>query len=653
MPRVDTWMHGPGDPIATFINPAPVAALATLLGPTVKASATPQVATVAAAASVRTPAVNVSQSSSGAPRISNGQLTANGARIKMAGVAVWGIKDRITTTGSTAANCYTNRAGICSAIRAMGCNHIRLRLLASDYGDTTFYASKAAELQQIQDWVNAAKAQQLYTVICWWDALDVMGTNWPTQFSNAFTMMTDVVNMLGADPWVIYEPWNEPTGPVTFAGWQTAMRGTIDLFRSTLNWPGVLVMDPPGWSHRYSASDFSSLEAYDAGKAINGGVHQIAFAKHDYGNETSDNSTFAGWTGNNGGTTTWDMASSHVVWETEFGTHNGSGDGTHTSWASAFGTMLEGRLAGTTQPSFAGFTGFLWSWVDSNTMTSALPSTRTAWGDAFANIITPPSSGFVVRDATNTGPTGTLTSLAGNFNITTAGTVIQNRLISGSIGIMADNVSILNCRINGFVSIGRPYTLPGGQDLAAVHNPIIRDCELIGSGGGGSGILGVSDVDGIYQRNNIHDWENGGTFWTSTRAQILDSYIWHSQTAGGGHLDGLEIYVVKGGIIIRGNAIRQDVAQNAAAPLNITPTGDNFTGTVLVENNLIQSANPVYVVLGDDSQGPGGITAVFNNNRFIPDNSSNYFSLRNTSGLSHYSGTGNTNFNTGAAVPVG
>lgn len=285
----------------------------------------------------------------------------------------------------------------------------------------------------------------------------------------------------------------------------------------------------------------------------------------------------------------------------------------------------------------------------STTTTIEPPSTSTSSTTTLVPTTNPSTTttpiGFTVRDANNTGTHINLHGCPAG-DVVVPGTVLDGCDINGNMGILADYVTIKNSRIHGFVRIGRSAN--GGGDRN-VQSPIIVDTDIIGSGDG-SGINGVRDVDGIYQRNNLYNWENCMTMWVSTRARVLDSYCHDPKAGPTAHLDGFEIYDIKGGIIITGNTIYQTVEQNAAAPLNLTPTGDNFTGTVWVENNLLRSANPVYVILADDSQGPGGIVAVFNNNKFWPDNSTNYFSLRNTTGKSRYSGSGNSNWLTGQPV---
>lgn len=290
-----------------------------------------------------------------------------------------------------------------------------------------------------------------------------------------------------------------------------------------------------------------------------------------------------------------------------------------------------------------------------NTLTGAATSVTdaSAFGGNAVRFGTPtptPGGGFVIRDGTNTGvPANTiLTSCPGNRDITTAGTVIQNCTISGDIGILADNVTIRNSRISGMVRLGRSYR--GGSDRN-VNHPLIEDSEFV-SNGDVSAIAGVNDVDGIYRRNNIHGWQNCMTMWTSTRAQILDSWC-HDEMSNeaGQHFDGVEVYGVEGGIIVRGNSFYQTNSNGATSPLNITAESD-INGTVVVENNLLRSANPGYVLLVGTRSTGQTINIVVNNNRLWPASTgSGLFSFQG-SGRITGSGSGNVNHLTGAAVSV-
>jgi hypothetical protein len=263
-------------------------------------------------------------------------------------------------------------------------------------------------------------------------------------------------------------------------------------------------------------------------------------------------------------------------------------------------------------------------------------------------------------NATNTGPTGTLTSKSPSqlpgvtcngslCNVSVAGTTISNVDISGDFGITASNVTISNCRIHGEVRVGQ--SISGGSDTP-VTNTHITHCELDGTGNTYEGILVVASTHGLWDFNNIHNYENGITEWTGTGDSIINNYLHDDSNAtSGGHIDGLEIYGVSQGMTITGNYVVMAQTSSTTAPLNLTPTG-HFDGTVTVNNNLFASKNCAYVILGDDSQGNTPIIASISNNRLIPLNSScGYYSLRHNQPGSTYTGSGNVDGNTLNPVP--
>lgn len=285
------------------------------------------------------------------------------------------------------------------------------------------------------------------------------------------------------------------------------------------------------------------------------------------------------------------------------------------------------------------------------TSTSVIPTTTsttpvTSPSTTTSTTSKPDPTGFVVHSTADTGPKGTLNNCPDPGNITTAGTVVQNCIIHGNIGILADNVTIKNTQIFGQVYVGRLSNGSAAQDTIA-NNPVIQDTEFAGDNGGGSGLLGVRDVGGIYQRNYMHNWENCATMWTSTNAQMLDNFCTDSQGPSGAHLDGFEIYGVEGGMVIRGNTIYQTVEAFAAAPLNIAAESP-INGAVVVDKNLLRSANPAYVILAYGKTGTSPVNVVMTNNRLWPDGANGgLFSLRQPG---NYSGSGNINYLTGAAA---
>lgn len=297
----------------------------------------------------------------------------DGSTLKMAGVSVWGIQDSITTTHGVAQ--YAARQTVVNTIKSWGANTLRLRLLASDYNSQAFM-SKAAQLTQIQNWQTTAQAAGLYLQVCWWDALDgpYSAGNWATQYSSAFPMMTDVVNALGAtNPWVVYEPFNEPNN-VSDASWLAAMKATLTTFRG-LGYTGILLIDTTGWSHAYNDASMTALEQWDAGLI---GTHQLIFCKHDYANEGYANPDsgfdFAHWAVNGG---SWNF-NAHLVCESEFGNYNGSPSTVHNAWSSGAATWMASKVNDGT---LVGAQAFLFGpWFDANAMTTSDNVTTTTWG---------------------------------------------------------------------------------------------------------------------------------------------------------------------------------------------------------------------------------------------------------------------------------
>jgi hypothetical protein len=312
------------------------------------------------------------------------QLGNTGDQLKLKGVAVWGIQDGITQSFGSGE--YANRQAVINTIKSWGANVVRFRVLASDYNNQT-YMSKSQEIQEIKDWQSAAQAAGMYFQVTWWDSLDgpYNDANWASQYSQAFPMMKDVINALGpTNPWVIYEPFNEPNN-VPESAWLSNMISTDDQFRSD-GYKGVLIIDTDGWSHAYNDADMTSIENNDSGLSGLNGKNQIIFAKHDYANEGYSNpdSGFDSthWANNDDGTTPWNF-SKHLVLETEFGNYNGSSATEHLAWAQGAASWFNQEVSNGT---LVGAEAFLFGpWYDANAMTGSDNTTPTQWGGYVKN----------------------------------------------------------------------------------------------------------------------------------------------------------------------------------------------------------------------------------------------------------------------------
>jgi hypothetical protein len=311
-----------------------------------------------------------------------------GGHIIMTGVNVWGIET--TTMSGFGDTEYADRVNIVNTIKSWGANHVRFRLQASDYNAET-YMTKAQYRLRIQQWHDLITAAGMYFVPVWWDSLDgpYGDTNWPAQYTQAFTMMTDVMNLFPNDPMVMYEPFNEPTGAVNDVQWVNAMKGTIAHFRAG-GYTGILVIDPRVWAHCADDADFTTLEQYDAAQSGMNGTHQIVFGRHDYAREYSNpNAGFdqTEWPTNNGGCENWNPAT-HAVWESEFGNYSIDPSSVHLPWSQGAATYFRAKVVDST---LVGGSAFLFGpWLDANAMTTADNTTKTTWGGYVDDIFLAP-----------------------------------------------------------------------------------------------------------------------------------------------------------------------------------------------------------------------------------------------------------------------
>jgi hypothetical protein len=305
-------------------------------------------------------------------------------RLKLHGVSVWGIGDFVT--GSFATGQHSSRDAITANIASWGGNVIRLRVLADEYIHLTVMGSTANYLQWVKDWVASAEAHGLYVEICWWDSLDSQNgkndANWATQYDYAFPMMNDVHSAVklpdgSDDPAVFYEPFNEPN-QVTWDQWLMAMKATVSQFRTTSHYQGILVLDTTTWSHDYSEQYMGAIEAYDA-TLTSSKKANLAFARHDYTNDYDNVWNGATWISNTGGT-----ATTHVIYETEFGNYNGPGVQSDT-WSAAITSYFKTDLYD--RSNIAGADAFLFgNWYDANAMsTDVAGADATTWGTDVQN----------------------------------------------------------------------------------------------------------------------------------------------------------------------------------------------------------------------------------------------------------------------------
>ena len=229
-----------------------------------------------------------------------------------------------------------------------------------------------------------------------------------------------------------------------------------------------------------------------------------------------------------------------------------------------------------------------------STSATSTPATSTS-----ATSTPPPSSGGW-PDATNTGvPAGTtLTAYTGPLTITTAGTVIDRRKITGCVVIKANNVTIKNSLLQTNGCFFNVLSDNGNTGL------LLQDVEIDGQGN----TTGDSAVNGggyTCLRCDIHGTSDG--FKAGTGVIIQDSWIHDLAQGPGGHNDGVQSLGTTSLKIIHNSIVVQDGATSAI----ILSTGSaSAMKNVEIRDNLLGGG--AYTVYGGYASGRDTLSKVAN-----------------------------------------
>lgn len=220
-----------------------------------------------------------------------------------------------------------------------------------------------------------------------------------------------------------------------------------------------------------------------------------------------------------------------------------------------------------------------------------------AGGDSCATFPALPSA---KPDETNTGvPAGTtLTAYTGPTTITTAGTVIDGKIITSQLNVNANNVTIKNSKLG-----------PGGYWAVLVGDNVtgtkILHSEVYAPNGG---YTGIGMGDGIVCATHIHGYENGLTIGGNMTVQA--NYI-HGLKGDGStdpHYDAIEVYSGSNSNIW-GNTLYVNDPNGGwlgeTGALNLTTEWSSITNVVIKGNWLGGGSYTLYI---RKSSGGGGYT---------------------------------------------
>ncbi|HEY6630837.1 MAG TPA: hypothetical protein VIZ90_05235 [Rhizobiaceae bacterium] len=181
------------------------------------------------------------------------------------------------------------------------------------------------------------------------------------------------------------------------------------------------------------------------------------------------------------------------------------------------------------------------------------------------------------------------------MTITTPGTVIDGKIINGSLRILADNVVIKNSVIN--------FNSYWGIDAEGPKNTTIQDSDIIGPGYAGSSdsaILGT----GTFLRNDISKVQNGISL-TGGSSIVQGNYIHDLASAGSDpHYDGIQVFGGQHQVLIADNT----VISRDTSDILISDLWGAVSDITIRDNFLGGTPGYSIYVTGDHGHGTTGVT---------------------------------------------
>jgi hypothetical protein len=229
----------------------------------------------------------------------------------------------------------------------------------------------------------------------------------------------------------------------------------------------------------------------------------------------------------------------------------------------------------------------------------------------------PGSCGYPDPAFNNVGvPAGTTLTPSGSINVTTAGTIIDAKDVSGTIEVSADNVTIKNTRVTG-VGGGCGPTNTCGNSVIEVSGPytvtisnveLTTDASTTVEHGIRNSFGGTINVDHVYQHANID-----ALCWCGN-ANISDTYSIIHLAISTDHLENM--YIDGHTIDVQHNTLINTQPQTANIFANVgNGSGGACSNHLTVNNNLLAGGGWTIYGCGN-ATSQGTFTATITNNRF-------------------------------------
>ncbi|MBD9374405.1 right-handed parallel beta-helix repeat-containing protein [Rhizobium sp. ARZ01] len=200
------------------------------------------------------------------------------------------------------------------------------------------------------------------------------------------------------------------------------------------------------------------------------------------------------------------------------------------------------------------------------------------------------------------------------MTITTPGTVIEGKIITGGLRVTAPDVVIKNCVIK--------FDGWWGVEAENGKNITIQNCDITGPGyaaENNSAILGAGNFIG----NDISKVQNGIVL-SSGSSTVKGNYIHDLEALGEPHYDGISVQGGQSGVLIDGNTIDSRQTSNIIINNDFGSVSD-----VTVSNNLL-IGDAGYAIYSHGGQAGRTTTGVNITNNHIEKGNWDYYSVYNS-----------------------
>jgi endoglucanase len=247
---------------------------ATATTTTATATTTTATATTTTATATTTTATATTTTATGHLSVSGTSLvTSTGSRFIIKGVNLEYFRDQGGSSISTAEVPIASQ--MIARMKSIGINAVRL-----DY--TPAFVDQGTYMTDYLAMMKLLASNGIYVMPCDHSYTGKPIANYTSTSFPDFKTIIDYATQEGITDYLIMNPYNEPYNNDDEQDWITANEATLQYFRTTLGFKGVVVLDTAGYATSDNTSTFQTILSYDA--SLLGGKSNIVFSNHWYPN---------------------------------------------------------------------------------------------------------------------------------------------------------------------------------------------------------------------------------------------------------------------------------------------------------------------------------------------------------------------------------